>query len=68
MVKDLNRGGNFVSKTAIEIDPNTGVYDVANGGTVFAKLGVVAFGLGNILELLMLSGLGQKETELLMIL
>lgn len=39
IVKDINRGGNFVSKTAIEIDPNTGSLYVANGGTVFAKLG-----------------------------
>ena len=39
IVKDLNRGGNFVSKTAIEIDPNTGSPYVANSGTIFAKLG-----------------------------
>lgn len=39
MVKDINRGGTFISKTAIEIDPNTGSLYVANGGTVFAKLG-----------------------------
>lgn len=39
MVKDINRGGTFVSKTSIEIDPNTGSLYVANGGTVLAKLG-----------------------------
>lgn len=39
IVKDLNRGGTFVSKTATEIDPNTGSLYVINGGTVFAKLG-----------------------------
>lgn len=39
MVKDINRGGTFVSKTAVEIDPNTGSLYVENGGTVFSKLG-----------------------------
>ena len=39
IVKDIDRGGNFVSKTGIEINPNTGSLYVANGGTVFAKLG-----------------------------
>ena len=39
MVKDINRGGTFVSKTAIEIDLNTGSLYTVNGGTVFAKLG-----------------------------
>ena len=39
IVKDINRGGTFVYKTAIEIDPNTGSLYEVNGGTVFAKLG-----------------------------
>lgn len=39
MVKDINRGGAFISKTVFEIDPNTGDLYIANGGTVFAKLG-----------------------------
>jgi len=39
MVKDINSGGTFVSKTAIEIDPNTGSLYSVNDGTVFAKLG-----------------------------
>lgn len=39
IVKDINRGGNFVSKTVIEIDPNTGSLYVANSGTVFTKFG-----------------------------
>lgn len=39
MVKDINRGGIFVSKTAIEINPNTGSLYLANDGTVFAKSG-----------------------------
>ena len=39
MVKDINRGGTFVSKTAMEIDPNTGSLYTRNDGTVFAKLG-----------------------------
>lgn len=39
MVKDINRGGTFISKTASEIDPNTGSLYVVNNGTVFAKLG-----------------------------
>lgn len=39
MVKDINRGGTFISKTVIEIDPNTGSLYVVNDGTVFAKLG-----------------------------
>lgn len=39
MVKDINRGGTFISKTAIEIDPNTNELYEANNGTVFAKLG-----------------------------
>lgn len=39
IVKDLNRGGIFVSKTEIDIDPNTGSLYTVNGGTVFAKLG-----------------------------
>ena len=39
IVKDINRGGTFVSKTAVDINPNTGSLYVVNGGTVFAKLG-----------------------------
>lgn len=39
IVKDINRGGTFVSKSVTEIDPNTGSLYVANSGTVFAKLG-----------------------------
>lgn len=39
MVKDISRGGTFVSKTVVEIDPNTGSLYSINGGTVFAKLG-----------------------------
>lgn len=38
-VKDINHGGTFVSKTNIDIDPNTGSLYTVNGGTVFAKLG-----------------------------
>ena len=39
MVKDINRGGIFVSKTEVDINPKTGSLYVANHGTVFAKLG-----------------------------
>ena len=39
MVKDLNRGGTFVYKTAIEINPHTGSLYVVDGGIVFAKAG-----------------------------
>ena len=39
MVKDINRGGTFVSKTEVDIDPNTGSLYTVNGGTVFAKSG-----------------------------
>lgn len=39
IVKDINRGGTFISKTAIEIDPNTGSLYDDNNVTVFAKLG-----------------------------
>lgn len=39
IVKDINRGGTFVSKTVIEIDPNTGELYEANDVTVFEKLG-----------------------------
>lgn len=39
MIKDINRGGTFVSKTATEIDLRTGNLYVVNNGTVFAKLG-----------------------------
>lgn len=39
IVKDLNRGGTFVSKTEVDIDPNTGSLYTVNDGTVFAKLG-----------------------------
>lgn len=39
IVKDLNRGGTFVSKTSVDINPNTGSLYAVNGGTVFAKLG-----------------------------
>lgn len=39
IVKDINRGGTFISKTATDIDPNTGELYEANGGTIFAKLG-----------------------------
>lgn len=39
MVKDINRGGTFISKTEVDIDPNTGSVYTVNGGTVFAKLG-----------------------------
>lgn len=39
IVKDINRGGTFVSKTAIDIDPNTGNTYVVNDVTVFAKTG-----------------------------
>ena len=39
MVKEIDRGGNFISKTAIEIDPKTGSLYVINNGTVFSKLG-----------------------------
>lgn len=37
IVKDINRGGIFISKTEIDIDPNTGSLYTVNGGTVFAK-------------------------------
>lgn len=39
IVKDVNRGGNFISKTVIEIDPNTGSLYEVNNGTVFVKSG-----------------------------
>lgn len=39
IVKDLNRGGVFVSKTEVDIDPNTGSVYAVNSGTIFAKLG-----------------------------
>lgn len=39
IVKDISRGGAFVSKTEADIDPNTGSVYTVNGGTVFAKLG-----------------------------
>lgn len=39
IVKDINRGGTFVSKTEVDIDPNTGSLYTVNDGTVFAKLG-----------------------------
>lgn len=39
IVKDINRGGIFVSKTDADVDPNTGSLYTVNGGTVFAKLG-----------------------------
>lgn len=39
IVKDLNRGGIFVSKTGVDIDPNTGNLYAVNDGTVFAKSG-----------------------------
>ena len=39
IVKDINRGGIFVSKTDVDIDPNTGSVYTVNGGTVFAKVG-----------------------------
>lgn len=39
MVKDINRGGTFVSKTAIEINPHTGQIYSIDDGTVFARLG-----------------------------
>lgn len=39
IIKDIIRGGTFVSKTAIEIDPNTGEPYAANDCTIFAKLG-----------------------------
>ena len=39
IVKDINRGGIFVSKTEVDIDPNTGSVYAVNGGIVFAKLG-----------------------------
>ena len=39
MVKDIYRGGTFVSKTEVDIDQNTGSLYLANDGTVFAKLG-----------------------------
>ena len=39
IVEDIERGGTFVYKTAIEIDPNTGSLYTVNGGTVFTKLG-----------------------------
>ena len=39
IVKDSNRGGIFVSKTEVDMDPNTGSLYTVNGGTVFAKLG-----------------------------
>lgn len=35
MVKDINRGGIFISRTESEIDPNTGILYVANDVTVF---------------------------------
>ena len=38
-VKDINRGGIFVSKAEVDIDPNTGSLYAVNGGTVFAKQG-----------------------------
>jgi len=39
MVKDINSGGIFVSKTEVDIDPNTGSIYTVNNGTVFAKVG-----------------------------
>lgn len=39
MVKDINRGGTFVSKTEVDIDPSTGTLYAVNDGTVFAKSG-----------------------------
>lgn len=39
MVKDINRGGTFTSKTVIEINPKTGSLYAVDNGTVFAKLG-----------------------------
>ncbi len=39
IVKDINRGGTFVAKTNVDIDPNTGSVYTVNGGTVFAKSG-----------------------------
>lgn len=39
IVKDINRGGTFVSKTATEIDPNTGLIYAVDNWIVFAKLG-----------------------------
>lgn len=39
MIKDIKRGGLFVSKTAIEINPYTEQLYSVNGGTVFSKLG-----------------------------
>lgn len=39
MIKDINRGGTFVSKIATEVDPHTGRLYVANNVTVFAKAG-----------------------------
>ena len=39
IVEDINRGGTFVSKKVIEIDPNTGSLYELNDGTVFTKLG-----------------------------
>ena len=39
IVKDINRGGIFVSKTEVDIDPNTGSVYTVNSGTVFAKSG-----------------------------
>ena len=38
IVKDINRGGIFVSKTEVDIDPNTGSIH-CKWCTVFAKLG-----------------------------
>ena len=39
IVQDINRGGTFVAKTEVDIDPNTGSLYTVNGGTVFAKSG-----------------------------
>ena len=39
IVKDINRGGVFVSKTEVDIDPNTGNIYIVDNGRVFAKQG-----------------------------
>jgi len=39
MIKDIIRGGTFISKTAIDINPKTGSLYLVDNITVFAKLG-----------------------------
>ena len=48
MVKDILRGGNFVSKTSIDINPLTGLVYTTDGGTVFENSGVYVFIYDNL--------------------